>query len=198
MQMTRRRQHALKRVLSWWRCRLRGFHSPVSRLRPRARPRSYVVWYHNRKASVAGFDQFPNYEVVIQAVEEGNPTGWSELAVFSAHGYEKSSSQTKCYGDFHNYTQLVSEARTRRDRGDVLTVGGADGAVRLFRCQSDVSFRLGDAASFGDDCRPYVGDLPGLAALGGLGAAAGPAVVLGTDVLRRRPRLIYTRERIYV
>ena len=26
----------------------------------------YVVWYHNRKASVQAFDQFPNYEIVIQ------------------------------------------------------------------------------------------------------------------------------------
>jgi hypothetical protein len=46
----------------------------------------YVVWYHNRKSSVQGFDQFPNYEVVIQSVEEGAPSGWSELATFSAHG----------------------------------------------------------------------------------------------------------------
>ena len=29
------------------------------------------------------------------------------------------------------------------------------------------------AASFGSECRPYVGELPGLVALGGLGAAVG-------------------------
>ena len=52
-------------------------------------------------------------------------------------------------------------------------------------------------ASFGEECRPYVGELPGLAALGGLGAAAGPAAVLGTDTLRRRARLWVTRTHVY-
>ena len=55
----------------------------------------------------------------------------------------------------------------------------------------------GVAASFGSECRPYVGELPGLAALGGLGAAAGPAAVLGTDTLRRRARLWVTRTHVY-
>ena len=50
---------------------------------------------------------------------------------------------------------------------------------------------LGEGAAFGDGSRCYVGDLPGLAALDGLGADAGPAAVLGTDVLRRRPRMVY-------
>ena len=55
----------------------------------------------------------------------------------------------------------------------------------------------GGGASFGEECRPYVGELPGLAALGGLGAAAGPAAVLGTDTLRRRARLWVTRTHVY-
>ena len=42
------------------------------------------------------------------------------------------------------------------------------------------------------------GDLPGLAALGGLGADAGPAAVLGTDLLRRRPRMWYTASRVFL
>jgi len=98
-------------------------------------------------------------------------------------------------------------------RGDVLTVGGAEGPVQLTRSTTAVALALaaaedeagrgggggggGGAASFGDECRPYVGELPGLAALGGLGAAAGPAVVLGTDTLRRRARLWVTRTHVY-
>jgi hypothetical protein len=36
----------------------------------------------------------------------------------------------------------------------------------------------------------YVGELPGLAAMNGLGIDSPPAVVLGMDVLRKRPRMI--------
>jgi len=46
--------------------------------------------------------------------------------------------------------------------------------------------------------RPYVGELPGLAALGGLGADAGPAAVLGTDVLRQRKRLVLQDGKVFV
>jgi len=86
-------------------------------------------------------------------------------------------------------------------RGDVLTVGGANGPVQLVRAAEGVVMSVGDGvegAAFGSDIRPYVGDLPGLAALGGLGADAGPAAVLGTDVLRRRPRMIFTPSKIFV
>merc|ERR1712125_227959 len=37
----------------------------------------------------------------------------------------------------------------------------------------------------------YVGDIPGLAALNGIGVDSPPAVVLGLDVLRRRPTMIF-------
>lgn len=82
----------------------------------------YVVWYHNRKASVQAFDQFPNYEIVIQASNDLAKDGWSEMAVISAFGTENAASQTECHGDYHNYTQVTHEARARRERGDVLTV----------------------------------------------------------------------------
>lgn len=83
-------------------------------------------------------------------------------------------------------------------KGDVLVVGGASGPVRLVRASEDATVGVDDNTLFGDDCRPYVGELPGLAALDGLGADAGPAVVLGTDVLRRRARLWYTASRIWI
>ena len=65
-------------------------------------------------------------------------------------------------------------------RGDVLTVAGAEGAVQLTRSTTAAALELaaaedeaarggggGGGASFGEECRPYVGELPGLAALGG-------------------------------
>jgi hypothetical protein len=45
-----------------------------------------------------------------------------------------------------------------------------------------------DAIDFGNS-NLYVGDLPGLAALSGLGVYSPPAVVLGMDVLRKRSRM---------
>ena len=81
--------------------------------------------------------------------------------------------------------------------GDVLTIGGVNGPVQLMRAEP-ASMSLGAGVSLGDDLRPYVGELPGLQALDGLGAAAGPAAVLGTDVLRRRPKLWYTPSEIFV
>eukprot|EP00322_Chrysochromulina_rotalis_P010389 CAMPEP_0115841266 /NCGR_PEP_ID=MMETSP0287-20121206/7200_1 /TAXON_ID=412157 /ORGANISM="Chrysochromulina rotalis, Strain UIO044" /LENGTH=441 /DNA_ID=CAMNT_0003294907 /DNA_START=177 /DNA_END=1502 /DNA_ORIENTATION=- len=98
---------------------------------------------------------------------------------------------------FARFTSGVAAAQAAA-RGDLLTVAGAEGPVQLKRTQEEVSLALSDDAEFGSDCRPYVGDLPGLDALGGLGAGAGPAAILGTDVLRRRPRLVITKERIYV
>ena len=97
--------------------------------------------------------------------------------------------------------------------GKVLVVGGAAGPVRLVRAErgARVSMLGGDGAQagreegerreealLGEECGVYVGDLPGLAALDGLGAAAGPAVVLGTDLLRKRPRMWYTESGVYV
>ena len=45
---------------------------------------------------------------------------------------------------------------------------------------------------------PYVGAIPGLAALDGLGADAGPAAVLGSDVLRQRECLVLRGGKVYV
>ena len=85
--------------------------------------------------------------------------------------------------------------------GEVLIVGGADGPVRLVKSAGDVTICAGAeewGVPFGDDCKVYVGELPGLAALAGLGAEAGPAVVLGTDTLRKRERMWYTPDAVYV
>eukprot|EP00961_Rhodomonas_salina_P198530 2677932-Rhodomonas_salina.1 len=67
-------------------------------------------------------------------------------------------------------------------------IAGGNGPVRLLRATA-ARLALGAAPLGQVAC--FVGDLPGLAALDGLGAAAGPAAVLGVDVLRRRARLVY-------
>ena len=78
-------------------------------------------------------------------------------------------------------------------RGDVLSIMGANGQpTQLIRslpaamsvCSATEEGAGGEVA-FGS-ATFYVGDIPGLAALDGLGAAAGPAALLGMDVLRRR------------
>lgn len=80
-------------------------------------------------------------------------------------------------------------------RGDILTIFGA-GGKRVNLCKStgkevDVSMNgsNGKKVQFGSG-PVYVGDLPGLAALNGLGVESPPAVVLGMDVLRRRPSML--------
>jgi hypothetical protein len=82
-------------------------------------------------------------------------------------------------------------------RGDVLTIGGPTGPVTLTRASAPAELSL-EGARFGDGCLPYVGELPGLAALDGLGASAKPTAVLGLDALRQRPGMWYTPTAIYV
>ena len=84
-------------------------------------------------------------------------------------------------------------AFTNRLKGqdDVLTIMGVTGTpVDLLKSKQtcQVSMSSGDV-SFGEG-HVYVGDLPGLAALNGLGVDSPPAVVLGMDVLRRRPSML--------
>lgn len=88
-------------------------------------------------------------------------------------------------------------------RGDVLLIAGAAGErIELVKSESAVDVGVG---GFGDDVvelgkhNVYVGDLPGLAALGGLGGSgAPPAAVLGMDVLRTRPRMVYREDEVYL
>lgn len=81
-------------------------------------------------------------------------------------------------------------------KGDVLMIAGSNGErVDLVKSSQLVSARVG-SADFGM-CHVYVGDLPGLDALGGLGGGAPPAAVLGMDVLRRRQRMVYRAEEVF-
>jgi hypothetical protein len=72
---------------------------------------------------------------------------------------------------------------------DSLTIRGVDsGLVNLSRSVSPVPIRAG-TVSLGEG-PVYVGDLPGLALVGGLSNSSVPGVVLGLDSLRRSYRMI--------
>jgi hypothetical protein len=80
-------------------------------------------------------------------------------------------------------------------RGDVLTIMGANGKpANLLKSTAPCRVSLPTSSGAEDvdfqEGHVYVGDLPGLAALNGLGVESPPAVVLGMDVLRRRPKML--------
>lgn len=101
--------------------------------------------------------------------------------------------------------QQAQELADATSRGDILSIMGSDGSpVRLVKSKDPQTLNL-KAQTFDAPARQkedkeyttvgkthcYVGDLPGLAALGGLGDAAPPAAVLGMDFLRLRPRVVF-------
>ena len=79
-------------------------------------------------------------------------------------------------------------------RGDLVTIMGVNGdKVNLVKSKELIKVEIpigeGAALDFGS-IQLYVGDLPGLAALNGLGTEAPPAVILGIDVIRQRPSML--------
>ena len=92
--------------------------------------------------------------------------------------------------------KAAMDAAAAMASGEVAMIGGVDGPVALRKIPEKAPIALG-GAEIGSG-RPYVGDIPGLAALDGLGAEAGPAAVLGTDVLRQRQRLLLRDGRVFV
>jgi hypothetical protein len=77
-------------------------------------------------------------------------------------------------------------------RGEILTVASNNGPITLLKSDSQAELTVvgsdGDI-SFGSS-NIYVGELPGLAALNGLGINSRPALVLGMDILRKRPKML--------
>jgi len=103
---------------------------------------------------------------------------------------------------FSSVMDKVKEAQATAEaasRGEILMIGGSDGRpTTLYRSSAGShpsisvdAIEDGEFVSFGDDLPVYVGDIPGLAALNGIGVDSPPAVVLGLDVLRRRPRMLF-------
>ena len=108
---------------------------------------------------------------------------------------------------FNPFAKLTKnfEAAQAVARGDVLLIAGADGKrVELVKSKDLVECGIGgdgDGAAAVDIGKHniYVGDLPGLAALGGLGGdGAPPAAVLGMDILRTRARMVYREDEVYL
>lgn len=92
--------------------------------------------------------------------------------------------------------QSAQEISKATASGDILTIAGVGGPVRLVKSKS--AEKVGIKMSMGVEeytrigsSQVFVGDLPGLAALGGLGGEAPPAAVLGMDLLRLRPKVVF-------
>ena len=99
--------------------------------------------------------------------------------------------------------QATAEAASK---GDVLMIGGIDGQpTNLYRSindgisisliadendDDDVPFGGGGDQDSSSKNTVYVGNIPGLAALNGIGVDSPPAVVLGLDILRKRPSML--------
>ena len=78
-------------------------------------------------------------------------------------------------------------------RGDILQLASSNGQpVNLLKSKDQIDVAVvgvDDEISFGAS-NIFVGDLPGLAALNGIGVDSPPAVVLGMDVIRKRSKML--------
>ncbi|CAB9508803.1 expressed unknown protein [Seminavis robusta] len=98
------------------------------------------------------------------------------------------------FSNFANRFQQAQAAAQAAARGDLITIAGADGKpVQLIKSQSEAGVHLAsdddEIVDFGNS-NIYVGNLPGLAALNGLGDESPPAAVLGMDILRKKPKML--------
>ena len=128
-------------------------------------------------------------------LDTGSPITVLNAAAAEAAGIKMPQPEATGMNPFAKAKQAM-EAAAAMASGEVAMLGGADGPVTLRKIPEKQPIALG-AAEIGAG-RPYVGEFPGLAALGGLGAGSGPAAVLGTDVLRQRRRLVMQNGKVYV
>lgn len=92
--------------------------------------------------------------------------------------------------------QATAEAASK---GEILMIGGIDGKPTTLYRSTGTGPSVSLLSTSGEELplgtretnRVYVGDIPGLAALNGIGVESPPAVVLGLDVLRQRPKMIF-------
>ena len=107
------------------------------------------------------------------------------------------------FSNLANRFQQAQAAAQAAARGDLISIAGADGnPVQLVKSQSEAPVHL--KSSDGDEIvdfgtsNVYVGNLPGLAALNGLGDESPPAAVLGMDILRKRPKMLFLARNLEV
>ena len=133
-------------------------------------------------------------------LDTGSPITVLNAAAATAAGIEMPSELDQT--GMNPFAKAAAKAKAAVDAaaamasGEVAMIGGVDGPVTLRKIPEKAPIALG-GAEIGSG-RPYVGDIPGLAALDGLGAEAGPAAVLGTDVLRQRKRLLLRDGKVFV
>ena len=128
-------------------------------------------------------------------LDTGSPITVLNAAAAEAAGIEMPKPEDTGMNPFAKAKAAV-EAAAAIASGEVAMIGGANGPVMLRKIPEKAPIALGDAEIGAG--RPYVGEIPGLAALGGLGAGAGPAAVLGTDVLRQRKKLVLRDGKVFV
>mmetsp|Transcript_7420 Transcript_7420/g.16818 ORF Transcript_7420/g.16818 Transcript_7420/m.16818 type:complete len:422 (+) Transcript_7420:282-1547(+) len=98
------------------------------------------------------------------------------------------------FGAIASNIQSAKEMANAQSRGDILTIAGTDGKpVRLVKSANpeNVNIKTSTGQQELSSAQIYVGDLPGLAALGGIGGEAPPSAVLGMDLLSCRPRVVF-------
>lgn len=89
-----------------------------------------------------------------------------------------------------NRFKAASATAKAASNGDLLMIAGANGQpTNLLKSTSAVETSVGESVSFGE-CNVYVGDIPGLAALNGIGVDSPPTAILGMDVLRKRSKML--------
>jgi hypothetical protein len=106
---------------------------------------------------------------------------------------EKFQQTSNPFAVMANRFKEAKETAQAASRGDILTIAAQGGQVNLLKSTSKAHVILvgdDDDVSFGES-NFYVGEIPGLAALNGIGVESPPAVVLGMDVLRTRPKMLF-------
>lgn len=129
---------------------------------------------------------------------------------------ETKSSSWNPFSKIADNIKSASALADATSKGEILTIAGTAGKpVRLVKSKAPVNIMIhtsknpttssskDDQNQFTDlaESSLYVGDLPGLAALGGLGGeSAPPAAVLGMDVITRCPRVVFRAQQneIYI
>merc|ERR1711935_813291 len=117
-----------------------------------------------------------------------------------------SSNEESKWNLFASAVNKFKEAQATAEaaqNGDILMIGGIDGKpTNLYRSigngpgislvgSAGEDVALDANGSGNSNGNVYVGDIPGLSALNGIGVDSPPAVVLGMDVLRRRPKMLF-------
>lgn len=127
--------------------------------------------------------------------------GLNVVQVSSKKNEESAGSFMNPFKKVMDNVKNASSLAQAASRGDVLVIAGAAGqAVQLLKTVNPTELCIkGDIEDIHfPESKLYVGDLPGLAALGGLsGISSPPAAVLGMDILTRKSSMLYRMNEVY-